>query len=402
MTLIKKTDRHNMEIPMNALMNTYSQQKISFIRGEGSFLFDAEGNKYLDFGTGISVTNLGHCHSHVMEAVTAQINKLWHTSNVFPNKIVQELAERIASASMGGKVFFCNSGAEANEGAIKLARIFNNKVHHGKKPRIISMQNSFHGRTFITLSATGQEKIQKGFEPIAPFFTHIPFNDTEALRWELNKEDVCAVILELYQGESGVLPADADFVNTIRELTQKQGILMILDEVQTGYGRTGKLFAYQHTEVVPDIITVAKAISNGLPFGCVIATDEIANLYTPGTHGSTFGGNLVASAAAHAVLDVMLEDGFLASVADKGEFFMGLARKRLGKYGATVRGKALLVGIQLPEQINNFEYIEKLLDNGVAPIPGGSNSVRFYPPLTATLDELQQGLEIAERTLASM
>jgi predicted acetylornithine/succinylornithine family transaminase len=380
-------------------MNTYAPYNYRFIKGEGTYLYDDTGKRYIDFGCGISVSNLGHGNPHLLNCLKGQADKLWHTSNLFPNKIVEDLAERISKASFGGKVFFCNSGAEANEGAIKLARIYNNKVHAGAKPRIITMNDGFHGRTYTTLSATAQKKVQSGFEPIAPFFTYAPYNDIATVESELSKGDVCAVMLELYQGESGVLPANIEYVKKLRELADKYKALLIFDEVQTGFGRTGKLFAYEHFGVTPDIMTMAKAIANGLPMGAFAAKPEIADLFTPGTHGSTFGGNLLACAVAHGVLDIMLADGFLNSVTEKGLAFQLMLKKRLEILEASVRGKGLMVGVELP--ILNKDFIRKALDEGLVLIAGGEKSVRFYPPLTATMDELEQGANIAEKVMRS-
>ncbi len=383
-----------------SLMQNYAQYDVTFTRGKGSYLYDGAGNAYLDCGCGISVTNLGHVHPYITQKLKDQADTLWHTSNIFPNRLPEKLAERISQATFGGQIFFCNSGAEANEGAIKLARIYNNKVHGGKKPRIITMINGFHGRTYATLSATAQEKIQKGFEPVAPFFAYVQYNDTAAVEAELSKGDVCAVMLELYQGESGVLPAEPDFVKKVRELTAQHGALMILDEVQTGYGRTGKLFAYPFFDIVPDIITMAKAMANGLPIGAVMAKPEIAALFSHGTHGSTFGANLLACAAADAVLDVVLADSFLDEVAAKGEKLQSMLKDALTPYGASVRGRGMLIGVELP--VENKEFIKRALHKKLVVIGGGTKSIRFYAPLNASISELEEGVEKAEKVLKSI
>ena len=381
-------------------MKNYAPFEIAFVKGEGSYLYDSNGKKYIDFGSGIAVTNLGHCHPHVTEAVKKQSDILWHTSNLYINELQIKLADRLSAASFGGELFFCNSGAEANEAAIKLARLYNKNVFGGGKPRILTMIDGFHGRTYATISATAQEKIQKGFEPIAPYFSYIKYNDIQGLEAELSKGDVCAVMMELFQGESGVLPADKEFVKAVRDLTEKTGALMILDEVQTGYGRTGKMFAYELFDIVPDIMTLAKAIANGLPMGAIVAKPEVAAYFTPGTHGSTFGGGFIVCAAANAVLDVMLTPGFLQDVKAKGEQMQEVLKKALNPLGAVVRGEGLLVGVELP--VDNKEFIKNCLKEGLVLITGGTKSARFYPPLTASMEEITAGVAIAEKVLKSM
>ena len=378
---------------MSQLIGNYARYPVYFERGEGSYLISGTGDRYIDFGSGISVINLGHSHPYVVEKLKEQTEKLWHTSNLYHNELNEQLAERISDATFGGKLFFCNSGAEANEAAIKLARIYNNKIHKGTKPRILTMLNGFHGRTYATLSATAQEKVQHGFEPLAPFFTYLPYNDKAALRKELAKGDVCAVMLELWQGESGVIPAEGAYVEELAELAREAEALVIFDEIQTGYGRTGSFFAYQQGKVRPDIITMAKAMANGLPMGAIEAAPELAELFTPGTHGSTFGGNLLASAAAHAVLDIMLAPGFFDSVADKGEAFRQMLSAAFADYDVEIRGRGLLCAVELPGE--NSAFIKQALEEKLLLVAGGKTAVRFYPPLTATLEELACGVEKA-------
>ncbi|MDR0454491.1 MAG: acetylornithine/succinylornithine family transaminase [Deferribacteraceae bacterium] len=382
------------------LMQNYAQYDITFARGKGSYLYDETETAYLDCACGISVTNLGHIHPYITGKFMEQAEKLWHTSNLFPNKLPEKLAKRLSEAAFGGQMFFCNSGAEANEGAIKLAIKYNNNVYNGKKPRIITMVNGFHGRTYAAMSATAQEKIRKGFEPAASFFSYIPYNDTAAAEAELAKGDVCAVMLELYQGEAGVLPADPVFVKNLRELTHKYGALMIIDEIQTGYGRTGKLFAYSHFGIVPDIITMAKAMANGIPMGGIMAKPEIAALFTHGTHGSTFGANLLACAAADAVLDILLAEGFLDEVAVKGEKTQTMLKETLLQYGISVRGRGMLIGVELPS--DNKTFIKNAMKEKILVIGGGTKSVRFYPPLNASMAELEEGVgKMAKAALAT-
>lgn len=375
---------------MEYLFQNYSRADISFVKGSGSYLYDASGGEYLDFGCGIAVTNLGHVHAHVTKCLKEQMDTLWHTSNLYRNSLQEDLARRIAEASFGGKAFFCNSGAEANETALKLARIYSNKKHGGKKPRIITMNNSFHGRTFATLAATAQAKVQAGFEPIADYFTYLDINDLPALEKELAKGDVGAVMLELLQGESGVRPAEDAYVGALCKAARAAGALVIFDEIQTGYGRTGKLFAWQHTGEAPDIMTIAKSIANGFPMGAVEAVPEVAELFAPGAHGATFGGNYLACAAAHAVLDVMLADGFLDDVQRKGRLMKSELKKAFEGQDVEVRGRGMMVGVRMP--MPSGDFVAAALKKKLVAIPGGAEAVRFYPPLTATDDEIREGV----------
>ena len=302
---------------MSSLMGNYGRFKVSFAYGNGAKLYTENNEEYLDFASGISVTNLGHNFKPVTDAVSLQAAKVIHTSNLYEIPLQEELADLIIKNSFKGQVFFCNSGAESNEAAIKLARLYGNTIHHGKKYKIISMYNSFHGRTYATMGATAQEKIQKGFTPMPAYNQYIPFNNIDALHQALALNDVCAIMLELFQGEGGVMPIDVEFLKEVRRVCDEHDILMILDEVQTGYGRTGFLFGYQLFGIEPDIMTLSKSIANGLPMGAVVAKEKVSSLFTPGTHGSTFGGNPLASAAACAVIKEMTKEGFCILFAKK-------------------------------------------------------------------------------------
>lgn len=373
---------------MSSLMNTYSRFQTAFVKGEGSLLWDDSGKSYIDFGSGISVTNLGHCNPSVTEAIRRQAGTLLHTSNIFTIKEQEELADLITANSFQGKVFFCNSGAEANEGAIKLARLYGNVKHGGARYKIISMYNSFHGRTYATLSATGQAKVQKGFTPTTGYNVYIPFNDMEELKKAASFGDTAAVILELFQGESGVLPADKEYIKQLRAYCSKNDIILIIDEVQTGYGRTGKMFAYSHYGIEPDVMTMAKAIANGLPMGAFLAKDEFAQYMTPGTHGSTFGGTPIVCAAAIAVIKEMTKPGFLDKVTEKGNILHSLIKDALGD-ACEIRGLGLLIGVKTKYEPRVLA--EECLKNGLVVITAGNNSVRLYPPLTITEGELKEG-----------
>lgn len=384
---------------MPALMDTYSRFPVAFIRGSGSYLWDDKGDKYLDFGSGISVTNLGHCNEAVTSAICEQARTLIHTSNLYMIPKQEELAELISKNSFGGKVFFCNSGAEANEAAIKLARIYGNKKYSGARYKIVSMYNSFHGRTYATLSATAQSKIQKGFTPIAGYNSYVPLNDIEAFEYAISFGDVAAVIIELFQGEGGVVPADKEYLKKLREICTANDILLIFDEVQTGFGRTGNLFGYQQVGVTPDIMTLAKAIANGLPMGALVANKSVAEYFTPGTHGSTFGGTPLVCAAGVAVMGEMLKPGFLSDVVKKGELMKDIIKKSLGDK-CTLRGTGLLIGAETkfdPKNVASACLEERLLV-----ITAGNNSVRLYPPLTATMDEIKNGAEIYAGVIKKM
>lgn len=376
---------------MSSLMSNYGRFKLSFAYGQGAKLYTADNEEYLDFASGISVTNLGHNFKPLVDAVAMQASKVMHTSNLYEIPMQEELADLISKNSFNGKVFFCNSGAEANEAAIKLARLYGNTVHHGKKYKIISMYNSFHGRTYATMGATAQEKIQKGFTPMPAYNQYIPFNDIEALKNAVSLNDTAAIILELFQGEGGVIPVDIDFLKEVRRICDEKDILMILDEVQTGYGRTGELFAYKLFGVVPDIMTLSKSIAGGIPMGAVVAVEKAASLFTPGTHGSTFGGNPLACAAALVVIKEMTKDGFLQSVKDKGALLKDYLNKNLPDT-CKVKGEGLLIGVKTPYQPKDVS--EACIKNHLLIVTAGNNSVRLYPPLNISDEELLKGAEV--------
>lgn len=384
---------------MSSLMSNYGRFPVSFAYGLGAYLYDEKGTSYLDFASGISVTNLGHNFEPVTKAIKEQSEKVIHTSNLYEIELQSRLADKISQASFGGKLFFCNSGAEANEAAIKLARLYGNTIHHGKRYKIISMYNSFHGRTYATMGVTAQEKIQKGFTPMPAYNQYIPFNDTEALKAAVSLNDTCAIMLELFQGEGGVIPVDTEFLKEIRRICDEQDILMILDEVQTGYGRTGYMFAYQLFGVEPDIMSLSKSIANGVPMGAVVAKDKVASLFTAGTHGSTFGGNPLACAAGIAVIDEMLRDKFLDNVKSKGNKLKEYLKNNLPN-GCTVKGEGLLIGVKTP--YTPKDVAEKCLSKNLLIVPAGNNSVRLYPPLNINDDDLIKGAEIFVSVIKEM
>ncbi|MBZ4672701.1 MAG: aspartate aminotransferase family protein [Deferribacteraceae bacterium] len=383
---------------MDSLIKCYKRYDISFIKGEGAYLFDKDGKSYIDFGSGISVTNLGHSFEPVANAICEQAKTLIHTSNLYGIGIQEEVADIISENSFGGSVFFCNSGAEANEAAIKLARIYGNKKYNGLRYKIISLKNSFHGRTYATLSATGQDKVKDGFRPVADYFFHIDTNDFDAFLSLAKKNNVVAVMIELVQGEGGVVPLERGFVKALYDYAKNNDILLIVDEIQTGMGRTGELFAYKHYGIEPDIMTMAKALGNGVPIGAMVARKEVGEYLSYGTHGSTFGGNFLACAAAKSVLKEMLKPGFLKSVKEKGDYIKERLVKIFSNVG-DVRGIGMMLGVKLCEDIDAAEFVKKALVSGLVIIPAGNNTFRVYPPLNIDYDTLDKGLQIFEQLL---
>lgn len=383
-------------------MPTYARKPVMFVRGDGMRLYDDDGREYLDFSSGIGVVNLGHAHPAVTSAVCEQMQSLVHVSNLFYVPHRDELAERLVGLFGGGaKVFFANSGAEANEGAIKLARRWG-KTRRGENcTRIISAERSFHGRTLATLAATGQPSKQEAFEPLPAGFTHVPLNDLDALHAELD-ETVCAVLLEPIQGEGGVFPCDPAYLAAVRALCDERGVLLILDEVQTGFFRTGTAFAWQGYGVRPDIMTLAKGMANGLPIGAVLALDPVAEAFRPGDHGSTFGGGPVVCAAALATIDALEAEGVAANARVVGEYL----REQLTALGATtgeiidVRGRGLMVGITLARPVAPAVGAAALA-NGVVVLTVGDSMVRFLPPLVCSNAEVDTLLKTLSAALGS-
>ncbi|UOY93901.1 acetylornithine transaminase [Ectobacillus sp. JY-23] len=374
------------------LFPTYTRRNLEIIEANGTIVRDATGKTYLDFVSGIAVCNLGHCHPVVKGAIQEQLQKVWHVSNLFQNTLQEEVAELLVSKSVGAYAFFCNSGAEANEAAIKLARKYTGRT------KIVTFRQSFHGRTFATMSATGQEKIQEGYGPMLETFVYAPFNDIDALR-NVVDNDTAAVLVEAVQGEGGVMAADIDFLRAIETLCEKHNALFIVDEVQTGIGRTGKAFAYEHAAVSPDIITVAKALGNGIPVGAMIGKEKLATAFGPGSHGSTFGGNMIAMAAAKAVMQVVFQEEFLEGVANKGLYFSSLLQQKLENIPGVVevRGQGLMIGIVCGKAVNNI--IEQVQEKGLLVLQAGPNVLRLLPPLTVTIEELEKAAVILEHVL---
>ncbi|QXJ37742.1 Acetylornithine aminotransferase [Parageobacillus caldoxylosilyticus] len=377
---------------MGTLFPTYNRWNICVQSAEGATITDINGKQYLDFVSGIAVCNLGHRHPAVQKAIEAQLNQFWHVSNLFTIPLQEEVAQLLTANSCGDYVFFCNSGAEANEAALKLAR------KHTGRHKVITFQQSFHGRTFATMAATGQEKVHKGFGPLLPEFVHLPFNDVEALEKEMN-EEVAAVLVEIVQGEGGVRPAEPLFLQKAAELCQQYGALFIVDEVQTGIGRTGKPFAYQYFNIEPDIITTAKGLGSGIPVGAMIGKAFLKDTFSAGVHGSTFGGNPIAMAAAKATLEIIFQPDFLQDVQEKGTYFLAKLQEELEEleFVKEVRGLGLLVGIECHGDIANL--LPAIHEKGLLVLSAGPNVVRLLPPLIVTKEQLDQAVQIVKQTI---
>ncbi|WP_339135869.1 MAG: aspartate aminotransferase family protein [Candidatus Electrothrix sp. GW3-4] len=381
---------------------TYSRFPAAMVRGEGCRLWDADGKEYLDFLAGIAVCSLGHCHPAVTEAVCAQAKKLMHVSNLFYTEPQTKLAELLTANSFADRIFMANSGAEANEAAIKLARI-----HSGKgRYEIISLSGSFHGRTLATVAATGQPKFQQGFEPMPAGFVHAGFGDPDELE-KLITPRTCAILCEPLQGESGVRPLDPAYLQKIRSLCDKHNLLLIFDEVQTGMGRTGTLFAYEQLGVTPDIMTLAKALGNGLPIGAMLTRSDIAASFTVGTHASTFGGNPVAAAAGVAVLQIMLADGFFAAMQKRSAYFIQRLKEVVAEFPllcSDVRGSGMLLALVLTEKgiEHGTEIVQHLFERGFLINFAGMRVLRFIPPLTVAQEDIDLLIEQLKNVLSAI
>lgn len=383
----------------NVFIGTYNRFPAAMVKGSGCTLWDADGKEYLDFLAGIAVCSLGHCHPKVTEAICRQAGSLVHVSNLFHTQPQIELAELLVGNSFADRVFMCNSGAEANEAAIKLARIHS----AAGKYEIISLTGSFHGRTLATVAATGQPKFHQGFEPLPQGFVHAEFGDPQTIE-NLITPQTCAILCEPLQGESGVRPLEPDYLKAIRRICDQHGLLLIFDEVQTGLGRTGTLFAHEQLGVTPDIMTLAKALGNGLPIGAMLTTEKIAASLIVGTHASTFGGNPVAAAAAVEVLKIMLADGFLVSVRETSRYFVNRLQavaERYPKLATGVRGRGLLLGLVLTDKgvEHGLDIVQQMFAEGALINFAGNKVLRFVPPLIVTPAEIDQLIDKLCRVL---
>jgi len=381
-------------------MNTYKRLPVAFERGAGVWIWDKQGKRYLDALAGIAVCGLGHSHPRLVEAIAAQAGRLIHTSNLYEIPLQEQLADRLATISGMDETFFCNSGCEANEAAIKIARLYG----HGRGielPATIVMDKSFHGRTMATLSATGSRKVQAGFEPLVAGFVRVPFDDLAAVRKVAeNNRSVVAVLVELIQGEGGINICSADYLHGLREICDANGWLLMLDEVQSGTGRTGKWFAFQHSGVRPDVMTLAKGLASGVPIGACLAAGPAAGVFKPGNHGSTFGGNPLACAAALATLDIIETENLMANAAAMGDFIRDGLRARLAGVAGVreIRGRGLLIGIELDFPCGDL--VMNGLAAGLLINVTDDNVVRLLPPLTIKRDEAELLVEMLAPLIA--
>lgn len=379
-------------------MSNYSRFPVAFVRGEGSRLFDADGREYLDFLGGIAVALLGHTHPDVTRAVTVQARSLLHVSNLFHVPVQAEVGRLLSESTIGGKVFFCNSGTEANEAAIKLARKWSADRGRELTHEFVVLEGSFHGRTYGGLSATGQPDFHKGFEPMLPGFITVPFGDIAALESALT-DRTCAFLVEPLQGESGIRMHPPGYLKEAERLCRQKGILLVVDEIQTGMGRTGAMLASERFGLMPDIVTLAKGLANGLPLGAVVAREEVASAFGPGSHGSTFGGNPVCCAAAKVVLETVKSPGFLEEVDRKGEFLKkGLSEMAERRTDVRkVRGLGLMLAMEM--EVETKEIARQCLRNGLVVNATSGNVLRFLPPLTVNDAEIRHALDLLWESL---
>jgi acetylornithine/N-succinyldiaminopimelate aminotransferase len=383
------------------LANTYARFPIVLVKGQGVRLWDSEGKEYLDCVGGIAVDALGHCHPRMVEAVKAQAETLFHISNLYHIEPQIRLGKMLCELSFADRAFFCNSGAEANEAAIKLARKYAKDHWSTDRTEIIVMHHSFHGRTLATVTATGNPKYWHGFEPLMPGFKHVPFNDLRAVERAIDSH-TCAVMVEPVQGEGGVnIPGD-EYLPGLRRLCDQAGILLVLDEVQSGMGRTGRLFAYQHSGVEPDIMTLAKALAGGLPMGAMLAREEVASSFVPGTHASTFGGSPFVSAVACAVVQTMVEEDLAGNAARVGKYFLDrlLELKARHKAVVTARGRGLILGLEL--SVPGRGVVAGCMERGLLTLTAGDNVVRFVPPLILREADVDRAVGIVDQALAGL
>ncbi len=391
-------NRDIVELTDKYVARTYARTPIALVKGKGTRVWDADGKEYLDFLAGIAVNNLGHCHPAVVRAIRQQTQKLLHVSNLYHILPQSELARELCRHSFAQRAFFCNSGAEANEAAIKLARRYGLEKLGGKY-EIISTHNSFHGRTLATLTATGQEKIRAGYDPLPTGFRQVPYDDLAAIEGAIDKSKTAGVLVEPIQAEGGInVPSEA-YMRGLRELCDQRGILLIFDEVQTGMGRTGKLFGYEHFGITPDIMTLAKALGGGLPLGAMLAREDVANSFGPGSHASTFGGNPVACSAGLAVMQALL-NGVLKNCVQMGKYFASGLESLKSRFAfiREIRGKGLMIGVEL--DIDGGKIAEACMQEGLLLNCTAYKVLRFVPPLTVKKNEIDGGLEILERVLA--
>jgi len=382
---------------MSAILNTYNRKKVAFTKGKGAFLYGSNGKKYLDFVQGIAVNCLGHANNYLINSISRQSKKLWHVSNAFIIPEQERLAKRLKQKTFADYIFFQNSGAEATEAAIKFARRYFYSKGQPRKNRILCINNSFHGRTLATIFASNSKKATEGFGPKVDGFDHFNFGDHKSLEKSITSR-TAAIMVETILGEGGIKVIPDYCLVGLRKLCNKKKILLILDEVQCGIGRSGKFFAFEHAKIKPDIVPIAKGIGGGFPIGAVLVNKKVASGMKPGTHGSTFGGNPLAMSAGNAVMDVMFKKGFLSNVTKNGNHFLKGLKKLKEKYPKIikeVRGKGLLIGLCLHR--DQTKFIQKLMDNKLLTIRAAENVVRLLPPLNVTKQEINLGLKILDK-----
>ena len=383
---------------MSSILGTYARRNISFKEGKGCYLFSDNGEKYLDFVQGIAVNVLGHCHEHLVNAIKQQSSKLWHVSNVFVIPEQEKLAKKLTENTFADFVCFQNSGSEATEASIKIARKYFHKIGKPEKNRIITTKGSFHGRTLAALFAANNPKHTEGFGPKVEGFDQVPFADHEAIKKAINK-NTAAIMIETIMGEGGIKVVPDFCTKGLRDICDEQGILLILDEVQSGIGRTGNFFAFESSGISPDIVPIAKGIGGGFPLGACLVSKKVSVGMTPGTHGSTFGGNPLAMSVGNAVLDVVLEKDFLKQVREKSKYFYdGLSnlKKNYPKIISEVRGVGFMLGLKLLP--DNNEFLERLMDNKMLAVKASENVIRLFPPLTVEKKEIDEALNKLEKT----
>jgi len=378
-------------------MKTYAQVPVVIDKGQGATVTDIDGKEYVDFTSGIGVSALGYGHPELTKAIQEQAAKLLHSSNIFFNEPHVNAGEKIIKLSGYDKAFFCNSGTEANEGAMKIARKYSDLKYGGDRGTVLSLNKSFHGRTMASLMATGKDAYHKYFYPLPTGYKYVDKNDIEAFKEALKDETICAFIFEAVQGEGGVYPVDKEFIEEAVKLCQEKDIIVICDEVQAGMGRTGKLFGFQNFDIKPDLVTMAKGLAGGIPVGGILANEKVSNVLVPGDHGTTFGGNALAMAAANVVLDELAKPEFLEDVAKKGQYIMDTIKSWNLDEIVEVRGKGLMIGVEIKGKSADVE--KAAAANGLLVLTAGEHVVRLLPPLVISMDEINKGLEVLKACL---
>ena len=378
-------------------IDTYSYKPVVIDKGEGATIYDTEGNSYIDFAGGIGVASLGYNNPTLVKVLQNQVAKITHVSNIFFSEKVLEVGEKLIKASKYSKVFFSNSGTESNELAMKIARKYSSDKYGKNRGTIVSLNHSFHGRTMMSVMACGQDKYHKYYYPLPEGFKYTKANDIEDFKKVIEDNSICAVILEAIQGEGGVYVLDGDYLKEVEKICNEKDILLICDEVQCGMGRTGKLFAFNHSNIKPDIVTIAKGIGAGLPVGAVLVNEKTKDVMQKGEHGTTFGGNVLGMTAASVLIDELEKPGFYDEVTAKGKYIIGYIKKLNSEKVLDVRGKGLMIGIEIDGDPS--EIINKLIENGLLVLSAGKNVIRFLPPLVITYDEIDKGLEILKKVL---